>query len=82
MNAVVRALGIETRFMPRIAGLPVGLRPAAPLSRLAPPGTLEDPHAPACSAVGEDVDMIVAERARVSTARARGPAAGWRKELA
>ena len=78
MNAVVRALGIGTRFMLRIPRLPAPLDPAAP----AVPDVLEDPHALACSAVDEDPHMIVAERARLSTARARGPAAGWRKEPA
>lgn len=32
MNAVVRALGIGTRSMPRITRLPAPLDPAAPLS--------------------------------------------------
>jgi hypothetical protein len=77
MNAVVRAVGIGTRFLPRTARLPVPLDPAARLSRI-----FEDPHATACPAVGEELDVIVAERVRVSTARARGPAAGRRKEPA
>ena len=78
MNTAVRALGIGMHFTSRIAGLPVPLDPTA----LPPPDVLEDPHAPECPAVGEEPHMIAAERARLSTARARGPAAGRRKEPA
>ena len=80
MNAAVRALGIGTRFHAPDRPSPGAARPGRPRPALLE--ALEDPHATACSAVDEEVDMIVAERARVSTARARGLAVGRRKEPA
>jgi hypothetical protein len=86
MNAVVRALGIGTRIVPPTARFslpfPPGWPPRSPGCPLRDDHRVESPHAMACSAVGEEVDTIQAERAQVPIARARGPVAGWRKEPA
>ena len=85
MNAVVRALGVGTRLRPGTA-LPLPLDPGRPPRSAGCPlrddHRVEDPHTMACSAVGEEVGMIEAERAQVPIAQARGPVAGWRKEPA
>jgi hypothetical protein len=85
MNAVVRALGIGSRVVAATARfsppLPPSRPPRSPGCPLRDDHRIESPHATACSAVGEEVDTIEAERAQ-PIARARGPVAGWRKEPA
>lgn len=85
MNAVVRALGIGSRVVPPTARFSPPLPPGRPPRSLGRPlrddHRVESPHATACSAVGEEVDTIEAERAQ-PIARARGPVSGWRKEPA
>jgi hypothetical protein len=87
MNAVVRALGVGTHTPPAPdRPSPDTARPGrphrSPRCPLREDHRVDGPHGTACSAFGEEVDMIEAERARVPIARARGPVAGWRKEPA